>query len=236
MNMNIWILEHSGTHVDSPSHFGLGKWTIDQIPLDRLSGPGVVIDISKKAEKDPDSLLDIKDIKAWERLHGKVPKGAIVIMNSGWYKYYGDKKYYNWEEGYPETDTKHMHFPGFSAEAVDYLIRNSQIVGIAVDTVSIDRGQDNNLFEAHRRMSESNVWGIENIGNLDKLPAKGFLVYNLPLKFKDGSGSPVRVFAVMGGDKSTIMAQQQAQQTSSGHNKISDTLVLATAFAILRFL
>ena len=84
----------------------------------------------------------------------------------------------------------------------------------------------------HRRMSESNVWGIENIGNLDKLPAKGFLVYNLPLKFKDGSGSPVRVFAVMGGDKSTIMAQQQAQQTSSGHNKISNTLVLATAFAI----
>ena len=70
--------------MDSPAHFGLGKWTINQIPLDRLSGPGVVIDIRKKAEANPDAALEVKDIKAWERRHGKVPKGAVVIMNSGW--------------------------------------------------------------------------------------------------------------------------------------------------------
>ena len=83
-------------------------------------------------------------------LRKRVNETGDVHCSSCRYKCYGDKKYYNWEEGYPETDTKHMHFPGFSAEAVDYLIRRSQIVGIAVDTVSIDRGQDNNLFKEHR--------------------------------------------------------------------------------------
>jgi len=227
--------EHSGTHVDSPSHLGEGKWTIDQIPFNRLSGPGVVIDISRKADKDPDALLEVKDIKAWERLHGKVPQGAVVIMNSGWYNYYGDKKYYNWEEGYPENDTEHMHFPGFSPQAVDYLVKNSQIVGIAVDTLSIDRAQ-NLKFEAHQVMCKANVWGIENIANLNLLPPKGFLIYNMPLYLKDGSGSPVRVFAVMAGEQSTIKAQRIVQDPPSSSAKIAPAIGMMVFCSIVNLI
>ena len=141
----------------------------------------------------------MNNIKDWERRHGRIPEGAVVIMNSGWHKFYHDnKKYLGWEEGYPETDTEHMHYPGFSGDAMQFLVSKRNIVGVAVDTISVDRGLGATKdHPAHVIFTKHNLWGIENIANLDKLPPKGFLLYNMPLKIGGGSGTPSRVVAFM---------------------------------------
>ena len=212
-NAEFFAPEHSGTHTDSPAHFQLGQHNIGEIPFDRLSGPGVVIDISQKAADNPDVAVEVRDIKNWERRYGNIPKGAVVIMNSGYHKhYYDNKKYYGRPEGVPDTDIENMHYPGFSGAAMEYLITKRDIVGFAVDTISLDRAQDNNRFEAHRIAAAANVWGVENIGHLDKLPPKGFLLYNMPLKLTDGSGAPSRVFAIMPGETSSIRKTTRSVQ------------------------
>jgi len=188
--------EHGGTHLDSPVHFAKGRHTVDQIPLDQLIGEAVVVDVTKQCEKNPDYLVSVADLQDWERKNGKLNTGVIVLLRTGFGKYYPDrKKYLGTDERGADAVAK-LHFPGLDPEAARWLTQNRSIKAIGLDTASIDRGQST-LFESHRALFDKNIPAFENVANLDQLPVKGFSVIALPMKIKGGSGGPLRIVALL---------------------------------------
>ena len=188
--------EHGGTHLDSPVHFAKGHYTVDQIPLDQLMGAGVVIDVTEQCAKNPDYLVSVADIENWEKRNGRIAPGTIVLLRTGYGKFYPDrKKYLGTEERGAEAVAK-LHFPGLDPAAARWITANRSIKAIGLDTASIDRGQST-LFESHRILFEKDIPAFENVANLDQLPAKGFSVIALPMKIKGGSGGPLRIIAVL---------------------------------------
>jgi kynurenine formamidase len=186
--------EHVGTHLDAPFHFAEGRWTTEQIPLAQTIGPGVIIDVRSKTAADRDYLLRVEDIKGWERRHGRMPKAAIVLMYTGWGKYWGDRKrYFGTDE---PGDADNLHFPGFSKEAAEFLTRQRGVKAVGLDTPSIDHGPSKD-FIAHQILGGANIPIFENVAALDRLPAKGATIFALPMKIKGGSGAPLRIFAVL---------------------------------------
>jgi kynurenine formamidase len=184
--------EHVGTHLDAPFHFAEGKWTTDQIPLARTIGPGVIIDVRSAVGADRDHRLNLQDIRAWENRFGRIPKESIVLMYSGWGKYWGDRKqYFGTDE---PGDVANLHFPGFSKEAAEFLIKQRAVKAIGVDTPSIDHGPSRD-FIVHQILGAANVPIFENVAALDRLPAKGATIFAIPMKIKGGSGAPLRIFA-----------------------------------------
>lgn len=181
--------EHFGTHLDAPFHFS-DKDSADMIPVQNLVGPLCVIDITDKAKKDPDTLLTADDIKRWEKRYGRIPFGGIVAMNSGWDQYATGPKFRN------ADDKKVMHFPGFSLDAVQFLISNRQVKGIVVDTLSLDNGPSTQ-FDVHFNWLPSNRWGLECAANLGQLPARGATVVVGGPKYKGATGGPSRVIALV---------------------------------------
>jgi kynurenine formamidase len=187
--------EHGGTHLDAPFHFAERGKTTAEIPLKRLIGPAVVIDISAQAEKDPDYTLSVEDVTAWEEVHGKVPDGAIVLLRTGWSSRWPDKLAYLGDD--TPGDASNLHFPSYGAEAVRMLVERGATV-LGVDTASIDNGPSRK-FLVHQITAAANVSGLENLTNLDKLPPKGSWVFALPIKIAGGSGAPARVVALVPG-------------------------------------
>jgi len=188
--------EHGGTHIDAPRHFGAGKWTVDQIPVEQLIGEAVVIDVSEKAKNDPDYQVEAQDFQDWETEHGQIPDGAIVILRTGYGKYWPQRiPYMGTDELGPEA-VKNLHFPGLHPDAARWLVASRSIKAIGLDTPSLDYGQST-LFESHIILFEHNIPALENLANLDQLPAKGFSVIALPMKIKDGSGAPIRALAFL---------------------------------------
>jgi kynurenine formamidase len=191
---NICMAEHGGTHMDAPIHFGEGKATSDQVPLSAGIGPAAVIDVRAQAAADRDYRLSIADIERWEVAHGRLPAGAIVVMWSGWGQYWGDKlKYLGTDK---PGDVGNLHFPGFSAEAAEFLVKQRTIAAIAVDTASIDYGPSQD-FIVHRIINGANKPGFENVANLDRVPASGATFFALPMKIAGGSGGPTRIVALL---------------------------------------
>ena len=187
--------EHGGTHLDSPVHFAKGRRTVDQLPLEQLMGPAIVIDVTEKCATNPDYLVSVADFENWEKRNGKIPAGTIVLLRTGFGKFYPDrKKYLGTEERGAEAVAK-LHFPGLDPVAARWITTNRSIKAIGLDTASIDYGQST-LFESHRALFEKNVPAFENVANLDQLPAKGFSVIALPMKIKGGSGGPLRIIAL----------------------------------------
>lgn len=186
--------EHVGTHLDAPFHFAQGKWTTDQIPLERTIGPGVVIDVRRKAEADRDYRLQVVDIRTWERRYGKIPRGAIVLMYSGWGKFWGDRKRYFGTD--QEGDVTNLRFPGFSKDAAEFLLKERTINAVGTDTPSIDFGPSRD-FIAHQLFGGANTPIFENVATLDRLPPKGATIFAVPMKIKGGSGAPLRIFALL---------------------------------------
>lgn len=184
--------ENIGTHVDSPSHFavGKGKRTIDQLPLDQLIVPIVVINVQRKVKSDEDYQLTAKDITNWEALYGKVNKGSLVVMNTGWYlKFSNPVAYVNQDkEGV-------LHFPGFSAAAAKLLVERD-VAGIGIDTLSLDPGNDLS-FPVHNIMLAANKYQIENMNKLDALPTTGAVVVIGVLPVRDGSQAQARIFGLL---------------------------------------
>ena len=181
-----------GTHIDAPSHFGKGSWRVQQIPIEHLIGPGVIINVQKKAEADPDYRVSIDDVIEYETKYGRIPDGAIVIMNSGWYHKYPDKtKIFNTEH---HTDISKFHFPGFHEDTVQWLIDKRFIHAVGSDSPSFDYGQAK-IFPVHQIISKNNVIGIENVAHLDRIPESGSTVFLPVIKIDDGSGGPTRVLA-----------------------------------------
>ncbi|PTX43693.1 kynurenine formamidase [Christiangramia gaetbulicola] len=192
---NFSTAEHGGTHIDAPIHFAENKQTVDQIPLENLIGTGVKIDVSAKALKNPDYLISIEDLKNWESEHSEIPQQSIILLYTGYGKYYPDaKKYLGTDERGPDA-VKKLHFPGLSPEAANWLIKNRNIKAVGLDTASIDYGQSTN-FATHVALMTQNVPAFENVANLEKLPATGFQVIALPMKIKGGSGGPLRIIAI----------------------------------------
>ncbi len=191
---NFSAAEHGGTHIDAPIHFAEGKYTTDEIPVDRLIGPAVVIRVSEQAAADRDYQIRVEDITAWEEANGQIPEGAIVLFNTGFSQFYPDlESYMGTAERGPEAVAK-LHFPGIHPDAAQFLATERTIEAVGLDTPSIDYGQST-LFESHVTLYKQNIAGLENVANLDDLPATGATVIALPMKLEGGSGGPVRIIA-----------------------------------------
>ena len=186
--------EHGGTHLDSPIHFAENKATVDQVPLSQLIGAAVVIDIAPACAKDPDYRLSVADIAAWEKRQGAIPGRAIVLVRTGWGKFWPDRTRYLGSA--TPGDTAHLHFPGISREAAEFLVTRRKINGMAIDTASMDYGPSKD-FIAHQIINGANVYGLENVANLEKLPPTGATLIALPMKIKGGTGAPTRIIAIL---------------------------------------
>lgn len=188
--------EHGGTHLDAPIHFYKGGHTTDQISLERLVTPVVVIDVSEQAADNPDYLLSTADVVAWEKNHGQIEPGSTVLMRSGWSRFWPDAKAYLGDD--TPGDASNLHFPGFDPEAAKLLVQQRSVAALGVDTASIDHGQSKD-FLTHQIAGEKNVLGLENLTGLEALPETGALLIALPMKIGGGSGGPARVIALVPG-------------------------------------
>jgi kynurenine formamidase len=182
--------EHIGTHFDAPFHFSADGKSIDEVPIEQLVCPLAVIDVKAKAADNVDYQLTPDDIAAHEARHGPIPEGACVAMNSGWQAHFGTPKFRG------QDDAKKLHFPGFHKEATDYLLKERDVNGIAVDTLSLDHGASAD-FAVHYSWLPTGRYGIENIANLDALPPIGATLVGGAPKFAKGTGGPGRVIALV---------------------------------------
>ena len=177
---SIQMNEGIGTHMDAPAHCFKNAKTIDQLPLDDLLAPCVMIDVSSIA--DESFSLSVNDILSFERMHGEIPPRCVIIVKTGWEKY--------WDS--PEKYQNNHRFPSISTEAA-HLLLERDIVGVGIDTLSPDRGDTD--FPVHRALLGANKFIIENAANLDQLPAIGSFILVAPIKIKDGTEAPVRLIA-----------------------------------------
>jgi kynurenine formamidase len=183
--------EHTGTHIDVPAHVGRGLPTVDEIAPVRLVSQGVVIDVRPRTGANPDYALTLPDLEIWEKQNGKIPPRAIVILNTGWHQ--------RWEDAdrYLNRDDKGlMHFPGFSVEAIKFLMQERDINALGIDTASVDPGLSTTL-DGHKALLRGGRYQVENLHNLDLLPARGFGVIVAPLKVSRGTAAPARVLAIV---------------------------------------
>jgi kynurenine formamidase len=186
--------EHGGTHLDAPIHFSQSGLTVDQLPVRQLIGPGIVIDVSRQAAADPDYRLSIQDVKLWEAKHGTIQEGAIVLLRTGWGKWWGDRKRYLGDD--TPGDASHLHFPSYGKDAAEFLVKVRRVAILGVDTASIDYGPSKD-FIVHQIASGANVPALENIANLEALPEIGTWIIALPMKIAKGSGGPVRILGLI---------------------------------------
>lgn len=188
--------EHGGTHVDAPLHFAAGGRSVDAIPLEQLIGPGIVIDVTAAARADRDYQVDVDDFLAWERAHGRLPDGAIVLLRTGFGAYWPDRARYLGTAEHGEGAVAALRFPGLAPDAARWLTNERHIRAVGLDTASIDYGRSQ-LFESHVALFAHDVPAFENVANLDLLPPLGFTVIALPMKIRGGSGGPLRIVAVL---------------------------------------
>jgi kynurenine formamidase len=188
--MQEWrLLEHYGTHVDAPGHFTLGGRLSPQLRPEELIVPAVVVDIAARAARNPDTVVTVDDLRAFERRHGRIPRGAAVLMYSGWGAKVGDAAAYR---GADAAGT--LHFPGFDPEACEWLLRRRGIGALGVDTLSIDPG-NSTTFDTHLVLTGADRYGVENLANLDRLPRSGATLIVGLIPYEHGSGGQARVFA-----------------------------------------
>lgn len=191
--------EHGGTHLDAPIHFAEGHLSVDEIPLERLIGDGIVVDMSAPCAADPDYRIAVSDLQAWEAVHGRIADGSIVLLRTGYGEHWGNRvRYLGTAAGGPEA-VPLLHFPGLDPAAARWLTQERAIKAIGLDTASIDAGQSSR-FESHQILSASDVPVFENLAGLQELPSVGFSVVALPMKIRGGSGSPLRAIALLPSD------------------------------------
>ena len=184
--------EHGGTHLDAPYHFSRDGMPADRIPLSRLIGPAVVVDVSAKAT--PDYLVTVGDLEAFEAEHGRIPDGAILLIRTGWGDRWPDRAAYLGTDTMGPEAVPELHFPRIHPDAARWILENRSIASLGIDTASIDYGQSTG-FETHVIMYGGNVPGFENVANMAELPVTGSFVVALPMKIEGGSGAPLRMAA-----------------------------------------
>lgn len=183
------IHEHIGTQIDAPSHFFADGLSLEKMPVRNFIAPLAVIDISERARADADAAVTVEDIKNWEKKYGRLPKGAAVFMYSGWEARVNDARTFVNMDG-----ANTMHFPGFSPEAAGFLVREREVVGIGVDTISLDPGKDKE-YKAHKVWLKAGKWGVECVANLKQVPPAGATVFVGASKVGGATGGIVRVIA-----------------------------------------
>ena len=193
---NFATSEHGGTHLDAPVHFAKDHWAVDQIPLDRLVGDAVVVDVTAPSSSQPDYRATIVDFTTWEQTNGEIPAGAIVLIKTGYSKFWPDAARYLGTAERGEAAVAKLHFPGLHQDAARWLAETRKIKALGIDTASIDYGQST-LYESHRILYERDIPAFENLTNLDQLPVRGAFVVALPMKIKGGSGAPLRAIAML---------------------------------------
>jgi kynurenine formamidase len=188
--MQEWrLIEHIGTHLDAPGHFVAGARLAPELRPSELIVPAVVIDIADRAASDPDTVVTVDDLRAFERRHGRIPRHAAVLMHSGWAAKVGDPAAYR---GADAAGT--LHFPGFDGDAADWLVRRRGIRGVGVDTLSTDPGIST-TFETHVVLAEADRYGLENLANLDRIPRRGATIVVGLIPYQEGSGGQARILA-----------------------------------------
>ena len=194
---NIACGEHTGTHFDAPIHWVTGKDypnnATHNIPVQKFIGPACVIDVSDRVRENNDFLVTVDVVKAWESRHGQIPRGAWVLIRTDWSKRTGAERFLNIRDDGPHT-------PGFHPQCVPFLAKERDILGVGVETVGTDAGQAatfDPMFPCHTIMHGSNRFGLASLMNLDQLPPTGAVVIAPPLKIVNGSGSPLRVLALI---------------------------------------
>src|SRR5688500_17038385 len=193
---NFFTAEHGGTHLDAPVHFAQGRHAADQIPLDRLIGQAVVIDVAAASDANADYQITADDLQRWEQQHGQIPVDAIMLLRTGFSRRWPDAaRYLGTAERGTEAVAK-LHFPGLHPDAARWLVANRSIKAIGIDTASIDYGQST-LYESHRVLYDRNIPAFENLTALERLPARGAYVIALPMKIAGGSGAPLRAIAMI---------------------------------------
>lgn len=188
--------EHGGTHIDAPVHFSRGKQTLDQIPIGHLMGPAVRLDLTSKCGKERDYRITVRDIEKWETAHGRIPSEAIVLLDTGYARFWTSRKDYLGTDMRGAEGVQALHFPGLHPEAAAWLIKERQVKAVGIDTASIDYGQSTK-FETHVELLSHNVPVFENLADLSNLPPRGFDIIALPMKIAGGTGGPLRVIAVL---------------------------------------
>lgn len=194
---NISMSEHAGTHFDAPAHWisgrNLPQGTVDAVPLDRLMGPAVVLDFSAESAADEDFLLTRSHLEAWETENGAIEPGSWVLFRTDWSKHLGTAKYLNLRED-------GAHSPGPAPDAMEFLVKERDIVGFGTETIGTDAGQGSHLsppYPAHAILHGNGRYGLQCLNALDRLPARGAVIVAAPLKIRHGSGSPLRVMALV---------------------------------------
>jgi len=187
----ISLPEHFGTHLDAPAHFARGMWTVDQIPPERLVAPLVVLDVMAGTKGSADYQVSVGDIAKYEEAHGQIPASAVVIAHTGW-----DSRW-NLANNYRNADANGvMHFPGYSLEAAKFLVEGRGVLGLGIDTLSIDYGPSKD-FPVHQYTLSHSLYHLENVANLNRVPVGGSMVVVAPMKLENGSGGPVRIHALV---------------------------------------
>jgi kynurenine formamidase len=181
------------TRIDAPGHFARGLWTVDQIPTERLIAPLVVLDVSANVENHPDYQISVEDIAAWEQAHNQIPLGSVVIARTGWDS--------NWKSAQRNPAGNPTHFPGYSPDAAKFLVEGRNVLGLGIDTPNIDtpnidNGSAKNFAVRQYTLSHS-VYQLENVANLDRVPAVSATVVVAPTKLESGSSGPVRILALV---------------------------------------
>jgi kynurenine formamidase len=197
--------EHGGTHLDAPIHFDEAGQTADQIPLRRLIGQAIVLDGTAQALRDRDYRLGTEEVLAFERQHGRIPKNTIVLLRTGWSRHWPDRKAYMGDD--TPGDASKLRFPGYGEAAARLLVEEREVGLLGIDTASIDFGRSTD-FVVHRIAAARNVPALENLTNLDKLPARGTTLIALPMKIEGGTGGPVRVVAIVSGRRGAVSGQE----------------------------
>ncbi|HWC76880.1 MAG TPA: cyclase family protein [Blastocatellia bacterium] len=195
---NFSAAEHGGTHLDSPMHFAQGRNSVEKIPLSQTIGAAIKIDVSAKASVDRDYMVTVADFESWESQHGRIPDGAIVLLQTGWARHWPDRLKYLGTDKLGEAGVAELHFPGLAPDAAKWLVESRRINAIGLDTPSIDYGQSK-LFESHRVLMDKNIPAFENVASLERIPATGAFVVALPMKIGGGSGAPLRIVALVPG-------------------------------------
>jgi len=188
--------EHGGTHFDAPVHFAEGGLTVDQVQVDRLIGEGILVDVSARAEENRDYLISVEDFLNWEQKHGRIPVDVILLVKTGFGKFYPDKERYTGTSLTGQEGVDNLHFPGLDPVAAEWLVTERKIKAFGLDTPSIDYGQSKE-FMTHRILFAHGLTAYENLAHLDKLPPRGFFVMALPMKIRGGSGAPLRIVAAV---------------------------------------
>ena len=186
--------EHGGTHLDAPVHFAQGASPVDRIPLNHLVGPAAVIDVSGSAAADPDYRLTPADLEAFERDHGPIAPGTIVLLRTGWSARWGDRRAYFGDD--TPGDATRLHFPGYGIEAARLLLESRRVAALGIDSPSVDHGPSQD-FPVHRLGAPLGIPNFENLTGLDRVPPRGAWVVALPMMIEGGSGAPLRAIALV---------------------------------------